>query len=463
MRVLGFEITRQKALPPLSPPSTRGGWWPLIRESFAGAWQRNATPIAVSDVSTNPTVWACVTLIAQDISKLWIELVIDEDGICRPTTNPAYSPVLRKPNHYQTIVKFIESWMLSKYFWGNTYVLKERNNRGGVGRGNVTAMYVLDPSSVLPLVAPNGDVYYQLGQDYLAGLVEGSLIVPASEMIHDLAVPLYHPLVGVSPIYACGQAALQGLKIQGNSSKLFENGSQPGGVLTAPHAISNETAERIQRHWESQFAGEANIGRVAVLGDGLHYEPMTMNAVDAQLIDQLKWSDERIASTFHVPLYKIGIGPAPPYTDIQSINLEYYCSALQQPVEQLETLLTEGLEMSDPYSVEVDEAALLRMDTRTQVDNATKSIMGGLMSPNEARAPFDLSPVPGGDSVYLQQQQYSLEALARRDAAPPTPALAVPAPSAPMPPEDMADDDLPEDSTKWLDLLEQKAASYAWT
>jgi phage portal protein BeeE len=38
--------------------------------------------------------------------------------------------VLRKPNHYQTINKFIENWILSKLMNGNTFVLLQRDNRG---------------------------------------------------------------------------------------------------------------------------------------------------------------------------------------------------------------------------------------------------------------------------------------------------------------------------------------------
>jgi phage portal protein BeeE len=39
------------------------------------------------------------------------------------------------------------------------------------------------------------------------------------------------------------------------------------------------------------------------------------------------------------------------------------------------------------------------------------------MTPNEARRSENLPPVTGGDELYLQQQNYSLGALARRDAS----------------------------------------------
>jgi phage portal protein BeeE len=38
------------------------------------------------------------------------------------------------------------------------------------------------------------------------------------------------------------------------------------------------------------------------------------------------------------------------------------------------------------------------------------------MTPDEARARIDLPPTPGGNVVYRQQQDFSLEALSKRDA-----------------------------------------------
>ncbi|EBB2812037.1 portal protein [Salmonella enterica] len=40
-----------------------------------------------------------------------------------------------------------------------------------------------------------------------------------------------------------------------------------------------------------------------------------------------------------------------------------------------------------------------------------------ILTPNEARKSENLPPLAGGDSLYLQQQNFSLEALARRDAS----------------------------------------------
>jgi HK97 family phage portal protein len=117
---------------------------------------------------------------------------------------------------------------------------------------------------------------------------------------------------------------MQGLAIQNNSSQFFANGSNPGGVLTAPGAINDETAKRLKDYWDQNFTG-ANVGKVAVLGDGLKYEAMIVNAVDAQLIEQLKWTAETVCSCFHVPSFMIGLGAAPHFaTGVEPLLQLYY-------------------------------------------------------------------------------------------------------------------------------------------
>jgi HK97 family phage portal protein len=431
VRLFGWTIAREKAeQKALQPVDHRGGWFSLIRESFAGAWQRDTT-IRVENILTYTAVFSCISLIANDIAKLRLRLVRqDDDGIWVETESSAFSPVLRRPNRYQNRIQFISQWVTSKLVHGNTYVLKQRDQRG-----IVTALYILHPLRVTVFVAPDGGVYYELWRDDLSGLQDERLMVPAKEVIHDINFAPYHPLCGISPIQACGLAATQGLEIQRSSTRFFQRGAKPAGVLTAPGHINEATATRLKDYWEENFTGE-NAGRTAVLGDGLKYEPMIVNPHDAQLIDQLKWTEETVCSAFHVPAHMVGVGSAPTYNNIEALNQQYYSQCLQSLIENIELLLDEGLELPKPYGTQFDLDDLLRMDTATKVKAAAEAVGSGTMAPNEARRRyFDLGPTEGGESPYLQIQNYSLSALARRDqnSTPVTPGLDQPAPE-PAPP-----------------------------
>lgn len=425
-------------------PAATAGWWPVIREGFSGAWQRGVT-VPIEDALAHPTYWACVTLIAGDVAKIRPKLVEEKDGIdVEVERNSPYAPVLDRPNHYQNRIQFFTYWMLSKLTRGNAYALKQRDSRG-----IVTALYLLDPLRVRPMVSPRGDVFYACQQDLLAGLTEASFVIPAREIIHDIGFAPYHPLCGFSPVYAAGHAAMQALTINHNATRLFRNGSQVGGVLTAPGSISNDTAARLEKYWQDNYSGEQNIGKVAVLGDGLKFEkPTVMSAVDAQLIDQLKWDDEKICGVHHVPPYKVAVGPLPSYNNVDALSQDYYGTCLQYYFEALELCLTEGLELdSVGYEVEFCVEDLDRMDMAARVESATKSISGALCTPDEARAKFNLPKVKGGDKVYLQKQNWPLEDLGSDASVSPV-AVHMP-PAAPVPP--------PEPPAKSIDFVQLRA------
>jgi HK97 family phage portal protein len=392
-------------------PTTASRWWGWVSEPFTGAWQKEIPLDRHESLLRNSAVYACVTGIASDIAKLRIKLDQNINGIwTEVSSGPPWLSVLRKPNFYQNRIQFIEQWILSKLLQGNAYILKQRDNRG-----IVNAMYILDPRRVTPLVTEAGDVYYQLSDDPLSRL-EDAIVAPASEIIHDRMPAFWHPLVGVPPLYACALSATLSNKIQHASAFFFQNRALPGGILTSPSHIPDDTAQRLKKDFEEKYSGD-NIGRVIVAGDGLEFKPMQMTADASQLAEQLKLSKEDIAVAFHYPLFKLG-GPLPPYAgNVEALIISYYTDCLQTLIESLELSLDEGLSLPATYGTELDLDNLMRMDTAALYDSNNKAVSGGWMSPDEARFRANYKSVEGGNTPYLQQQNYSLAALAKRDAS----------------------------------------------
>jgi HK97 family phage portal protein len=422
MKIFGREIIIRKQLPSdmlNSIDFTRG--WLRVNEPYTGAWQRN-DPLPVENILANSTVFRCISLIAADIAKMELQLLQeDADGIGQEIDTSPYLGVLSDPNPHQNSIQFFEQWMFSKLINGNAYILKSRD-----GRNLVSQMFVLNPGRVRPLVAPDGSVFYQLQQDLLSFQPEENVTVPASEIIHDRMNAFYHPLWGLSPMYANHLPAAQALRILKYSDRFFGNAARPSGVLTAPGVINKETADRLKSHWEQNYTAE-NSGKVAVLGDGLKFDAMTQNAVDSELVKQLEMSDKKVCTTFGVPAFKVGVEGAPTYDNVEAMDQIYYSGCLQIHIESIERLLMAGLELPSGYYVEFDLDGLLRMDTARKVEAYQKLTAAGILAPNEARAEFDYSPVDGGDTPYLQQQYYPLDK--RPGNAPAPPQISPPAPA----------------------------------
>jgi HK97 family phage portal protein len=404
MRIFGLEIKRAQ----LTPVSGSSGGWIRIKEAFSGAWQMNVEE-KQETVLCYPTLYGCLNRISQDMGKLpFLLKKEDENLIWRVTENPAYSPVLRKPNHYQTAQQFRESWILSKLIQGNTYVLKERDNRGIVVR-----LYVLDPCLVIPLISSSGDVFYQVNFPSSANLLPdkypaSQLVIPASEIIHDRLNTFHHPLIGVPPVCAANWPAVKNMKILRDATRFFTNGANPGGILTAPAGLGKDDADAIKEYWNTNFQGE-NAGKVAVIGADMKFTAFAFKAADSQLVEQMRYSDEQICQPFGIPPFKVGIGSIPAGLGVDAINQLYYADALQAHIEAMEALLDDGLGISRPMGVELDLWPLLRMDVGKQAEVETKLTGGGIKTPNEGRFAFGLDPLEGGDTVYMQQQDFPLD------------------------------------------------------
>lgn len=409
MRSKMFGFFRSKKDKSFQKPSKGSGWKSLfVHEPFAGAWQKGESLKKETSLS-HYAVFSCVSLISQDIAKLPFIYTYKKDGVEQHGEHKCLQ-ALRKPNGYQNHIQFKESWLISKLLNGNSYILKNRKGREVVG------YYVLDPNKVTPLVTDGGDVYYELKTDNLAGIQEETIIVPASEIIHDRWNCFFHPLVGLSPVFAASKSIEQGLKIQTNSSTFFGNKAVPSGILTAPGQISDDSAKRMKDHWEKNYSGDG-AGKVAVLGDGLKFEAMAMTALDSQLIEQLQMTAEIICSVFKVPPYIAGVSDKRIQNSVEEVYLEYYQKALQHHIESMEASLDDGIGFDGvKQSIDLDTKKLMRMDTLNRYKSHTEALRGAWKTINEVRAEEGFLKVTGGDTPYLQQQNYSLEALSKRDA-----------------------------------------------
>ncbi|EER3315199.1 phage portal protein, partial [Escherichia coli] len=235
------------------------------------------------------------------------------------------------------------------------------------------------------------------------------------EVIHDRFNCFFHPLIGLPPVYVAGLAATQGHHIQENSTSFFRNGGRPSGVIEIPGSITEENAKKLKSNWDSGYTGE-NAGKTAILSNGAKYNPTTFSPVDAQTVEQLKMTAEIVCSVFRVPAYKIGVGQPPSSDNVEALEQQYYSQCLQTLIESIELLLDEALETGENESTEFDVTTLLRMDSERRMKTLGDAVKNTLLTPNEARKRENLPPLAGGDALYLQQQNYSLEALSRRDA-----------------------------------------------
>jgi HK97 family phage portal protein len=255
-----------------------------------------------SELTSFSAVYACAAIISQDISKLPMQVFQTDQrsGVQQLQRGDYYERLMSDPNSYQTGVDFMQLYVSSYLLQGNAYAFVRRN-----GRGEVSEMHVLDPRKTQPYIDETGEVFYRCGTNLLAQL-PGGAVVPERDIIHH-RLPLMpgFPLIGVTPIYAAAASSGVGLSILNNSHSFFRNASRPSGMITAPGRVTKETSDRLAQDWDNNYSGQ-RFGKTAVLGDGMKWEPLTITATDAQLIEQLRWSVEDVGRVFRVPPFMQG-------------------------------------------------------------------------------------------------------------------------------------------------------------
>ena len=90
------------------------------------------------------------------------------------------------------------------------------------------------------------------------------------------------------------------LALEAHGRRIFKNGAMPSGILRVPTKLSEEAANKIAESFSKRHAGETS-GGVAVLEDGVNFEPIGMSSTDAEHNTQRQIQNEEIARGFGAP------------------------------------------------------------------------------------------------------------------------------------------------------------------
>lgn len=450
----------ERAEPPIASKDAPGArwYWPTTGGAGdmgpPGTWQRNLNPTSDPSILVAfSAVYACVQRIASDMGKLPIRIVeINQRTREEIDLNEdPFETLMRQPNAYQTRVDFIQTLMCSTLLQGNGIAWMRRN-----GRNEPVELHPWDWRTVEPRIGEDGSIFYKLGPNKLAGFNNG-FVAPARDVIHHrMPMASAYPLHGVTPIYAAAASGSLGLRVLQQSQQFFGNMARPSGVLSSEANIDETTAGDIRKRWRENYR-EGGIGDTAVLGFGLKWQSVTLSAIDAQLIEQLRFSVEDVCRVFMVPTFLVGDTSKVTYRNSEQLARAYLQNCLGYHVEALQERLNLSFDFGTRFKIMFDLDALLKTELDQRFGAYQKALQSGVLTINEARALEGYGPVDGGDEPMIQSQNIPLSIAVENAKNPPTPTPALPAPAAedppaePAPADDAADKDFDVEDLDELD------------
>jgi HK97 family phage portal protein len=275
--------------------------------------------------------------------------------------------------------------------WGNAFLYKRKLG------GRADQLWPLSPSRVQ--VSRN-----EAGKRVF--FIEGDTF--GEETILHLRGLSLDGLVGWSPIQLARNAIANAHAQEKFQGRFLKEDGKPSVLLRHPNQISPEAQERLKAGWDA-----TKSGGTAVLEEGIEVERWTMPLADAQFVEQMEFSDRRVAQIFNLAPSRIGAkaGDSLTYTTAESDGQRFVTSTLQRRLTRIERALSRDSDIFPDHDrfTEFDTTVLLRAALKERYEAYAVGMKAGFLDRDDIRpkenlarraatAPQPSPENPGGDS-----------------------------------------------------------------
>lgn len=385
-----------------------GGWYSL--DPYSTGFQRNLD-LPKSDKIAS--VYSAVMLNARAVSQCQVShMKGDSDGAWTKQKSSPVARVLRKPNGYESLTLLLLNTVAETLFEGESLWYGVRDNRYVITEvhripfGNWSAH--IDPDS--------NSIFYGVGKNANNLVDTPQYLIPARDCVHFRFYTPRHPLLGSSPAQAAAIAMGINVALTKSQLQFFSNMNRPSGILYSEKNLTPEHIKQLRTSFADQ-AKAMNHGEMPILGLGLKYQPLGIPQNDAQLIEQQRLSTAEIARVYGVPMALLSESSGP-QGGTEALIGHWLSIGLGSIIESIERSLDMFFNLPINETIQLDTTPLMRADMQARFSALSTGIVGGILSPNEARAREHLPPIEGGDMVFMQRQQTPvnlLQALANQE------------------------------------------------
>jgi phage portal protein BeeE len=234
-----------------------------------------SSPVVTADSAmTLGAVWACVRLLADNVSGLPVD-VYRRGTESRVEVNPPPS-LVASPSAIVSRSTWLYQHMVSFLIRGNVYGIRTQFGADGwatkIELVHPDSMQVRQPDQLAP-----PDYYYN-----------GKPIDP-SKVYHVSAFNVPGSVVGLSPIQYASSTLGMGLAAEQYNYELMSGGGHPSATLTSDQVLDGPNAQHVKQRF---LEGTSDGTHIAVLGAGLKYERMQLTPEEAQFL-QIPQRDRR--------------------------------------------------------------------------------------------------------------------------------------------------------------------------
>lgn len=388
-------------------------WWSNALAASSGV---DVTPDSAMGTSA---VYAVVTAIAQTIGSL--PLIVYErtenDSRKRVRDHPYAKLLNEAPNNWMTPDELINLILLHGCVRGNAYLFPEKDKKG-----LITSLIPLSPNKIDVEQLDNNELIYKY---YFKN--GGTQYLP-SDILH-FRFGITDGVVGRSPISTARDPIGLTIALEQYAGRFFANSATPSGIITHPHVLSKEAADRMRASWKTSFSGR-NQQSVAVFEEGVKFEPITMSSADAQFVEQRRFQVEEMCRLYRVPPHIVGDLSRATFSNIEHQGISYTVNTLSYYLKRVEAVFNKILFKNTDYYCEFLVDALLRGDVKSRSESYEIQRRNGVLSANEWRKRENMPEIgPDGDKYMIPMNMTWSDLIGKQEPKPePQPEVVEPEP-----------------------------------
>lgn len=367
-------------------------------------------PVTVNRALQISTAWACIRLLAETVGTLPCMLYQrdGEQGKTPARGSQLYTILHDNPNSDLTAVEYWERVVADLCTWGNHFSEIDRS-----AAGQIVSLTPLKPALVeVERSLEDGRIIYRY-----ADPIGGFRDMPEESIFHVRGFGTTDSdVLGLSPVSYARVSLNIAVSTDEVAANTYRNGMRPSGVVSTEKTLSPEQRAQ-EREWISKMAGGVkNSGGLLVFEAGYKYQQMSMNPVDAQMLENRAFNVEDICRWFRVPPYLVGHTEKSTSwgTGLEQQNIAFATYTLRPYLSRIESAVRKWLirpAEQSKYVAEFNLEGLLRADSAGRAAHYSTALQNGWMNRNEVRAKENMGKIPGGDLYTAQSNLLSLERL----------------------------------------------------
>lgn len=358
------------------------------------------------------TVYTCIKILAETLSKLPLKVYQDNDGIKKATNHYLYSMLKLRPNEYMSASAFWNCIETQRNINGNAYVWLDKLK---VGRkaGSIIGLYPLDSTRVqiyvddIGLINASNKVWYvytdNLGNQYK---------IDSTDILHFKGLTT-NGIVGLSPIEMLKKTIESAKSSSLFLNNTYKNGMQTKGIIQYTGTINSESEQTFREKFESMSSGLKNANRVSLLPIGYQFQPISLKMTDAQFLENTNLTIRQLTAAFGIKLHQVNDLQKASYASTNEANREFYTDTLLTILNMYEQELVYKCfttkEIEQGYYFKFNADIILRADIKTRYEAYRIGVQSGFITANEIRALEELEAKQGGDKLLVNGTMTPIE------------------------------------------------------